>query len=212
MPSKKIYIIRHGQTDFNKNGIVQGAGVDSSLNETGRQQAKAFYDKYKGEGFEKVYDSGLKRTYESVHYFIEHDKADYTSLPGLNEISWGQYDGQKIFEGDHYWDVLEKWKSGSVDQKTAPDGESPMDVVERQKVAWEQIIQNKGTKKVLVCMHGRAIRILMAHLLKTPLKEMDQYKHHNLGLYILEEHNEEYRLLKSNDIEHLEPYPELVMR
>jgi bisphosphoglycerate-dependent phosphoglycerate mutase len=58
MPSKKIYIIRHGQTDFNKNGIVQGAGVDSSLNETGRQQAKAFYDKYKGEGFEKVYVSG----------------------------------------------------------------------------------------------------------------------------------------------------------
>ncbi|EJF08716.1 histidine phosphatase family protein, partial [Pontibacter sp. BAB1700] len=37
MSIKKIYLIRHGQTDFNLQGIVQGSGVDASLNELGRR-------------------------------------------------------------------------------------------------------------------------------------------------------------------------------
>ncbi|MFM8374363.1 MAG: histidine phosphatase family protein, partial [Bacteroidota bacterium] len=37
-----VYFIRHGETDFNRQGIIQGRGVDSDLNETGRQQARAF--------------------------------------------------------------------------------------------------------------------------------------------------------------------------
>ena len=41
---KHIYLVRHGQTDFNLKGIVQGSGVDASINETGLKQAQAFYD------------------------------------------------------------------------------------------------------------------------------------------------------------------------
>ena len=40
---KEIYIIRHGETELNRLGIVQGRGVDSDLNDTGRAQAEAFY-------------------------------------------------------------------------------------------------------------------------------------------------------------------------
>ena len=53
--TKKIYITRHGQTDFNKKGIVQGSGVDSDLNETGRLQAEAFFKKFKDHPFDKLY-------------------------------------------------------------------------------------------------------------------------------------------------------------
>ena len=44
IPTKKtIYLIRHGETDFNRQGIVQGSGVDSDLNELGLAQAEAFF-------------------------------------------------------------------------------------------------------------------------------------------------------------------------
>ena len=52
---KEIYIIRHGQTDYNLKGIVQGRGVDSVLNETGEEQAKKFHEKYKEHDFDVVF-------------------------------------------------------------------------------------------------------------------------------------------------------------
>jgi probable phosphoglycerate mutase len=47
--TREFFIIRHGETDFNLQGIVQGRGVDPSLNETGRRQANQFYEYYKNE-------------------------------------------------------------------------------------------------------------------------------------------------------------------
>jgi broad specificity phosphatase PhoE len=44
---KELYIIRHGETDLNKQGIVQGRGINSDLNDTGRAQAAAFFKMYK---------------------------------------------------------------------------------------------------------------------------------------------------------------------
>ncbi|HCZ37344.1 MAG TPA: histidine phosphatase family protein, partial [Cytophagales bacterium] len=70
MTTKKIYLIRHGQTDFNLKGIVQGSGVDSSLNAKGMAQAQAFFEMYKHIKFDKIYTSTLKRTRESVSGFI----------------------------------------------------------------------------------------------------------------------------------------------
>ena len=59
---KTIYIIRHGETDYNRQGIIQGSGVDSDLNETGRIQAEKFFKAYHHIPFDKVYTSELKRT------------------------------------------------------------------------------------------------------------------------------------------------------
>ena len=51
---KTFYFIRHGQTDLNLKGIVQGRGVDSPLNDNGFKQAQAFYDAYKDIPFDKI--------------------------------------------------------------------------------------------------------------------------------------------------------------
>ena len=68
---KKIYLIRHGETDMNRNHIVQGSGVDSSLNATGLEQGRLFYEQYKHLPFELVITSKLKRTTETVQHFIK---------------------------------------------------------------------------------------------------------------------------------------------
>ena len=71
MSTKKIYLIRHGETKYNKLGIVQGSGVDSDLNETGIEQANAFFEHYKNISFDKIYTSKLKRSQQSVQQFID---------------------------------------------------------------------------------------------------------------------------------------------
>src|ERR1035437_2074299 len=89
---RELYIIRHGQTDHNAAGIVQGKGVDLSLNEKGRKQAQAFFDAYKDVPFDMLYSSSLRRAQETISGFralgIPHE-----SLSELDEISWGDLEG-----------------------------------------------------------------------------------------------------------------------
>lgn len=201
MSTKKIYIVRHGETDYNKNGIVQGGTIDSSLNELGREQAEKFWSTYSEVPFEKVYTSTLKRTHESVKNFIEKIDA-WEQFSGLNEISWGDYDGTKIREDDYYWEVVNEWKSGNVNVRIK-GGESPGDVRDRQKPVITQI-QDSKEGLILVCMHGRAMRILLSHFVDGDLGKMDTYKHHNLGLYVLEmDESGELKIVDRNNTNHL---------
>jgi len=201
---KKIYIIRHGQTDFNLQGIVQGSGVDSSLNETGRAQARAFFDKYKDIGFDKIYTSALKRTRESVQDFIAGG-IPHEPLSGLNEISWGSKEGQRITpeEDAYYHWMLKEWQRGNTSERIT-GGESPNDVVLRQRPALDYIMSKDNEKTILVCMHGRAMRILLCELLNYPLKSMDMFEHHNLCLYQLDFTGSMYAIKKHNDKTHLD--------
>src|SRR5437588_6715319 len=90
---KTLYIVRHGQTDLNKQGIVQGRGRDTDLNEEGRQQAQLFYEAYKHVSFDKIYISALKRTQQSIQPFIDQGIL-YEKLSGLDELAWGVLEGQ----------------------------------------------------------------------------------------------------------------------
>ncbi len=203
MVRKKIYLVRHGQTDYNKSGIVQGGRIDAPINETGRQQAKAFYEAFKHISFEKVYTSELQRSWQSVQSFID-DGIPHEKYAGLNEISWGIYDGTKLFENEHYWTVVEEWKKGNTHISTDKElGQSPEDLATKQKVAMKKIIAG-DEECILICMHGRAMRILLCHLLGESVGNMENYKHHNLGLYILDYENGEFSIAESNVISHLQ--------
>jgi len=200
---KKIYIIRHGQTDFNLKGIVQGSGVDSSLNDTGRAQGAAFFDSYQSTPFDKVYTSKLKRTVESVQGFIDK-KIPHESVAGLNEISWGTKEGQRITpqEDAYYHWMLQQWQLGNTSQRIE-GGESPEDVVLRQRQAIDYIMSHESEQNILICMHGRAMRILLCELLNYPLKSMDMFEHQNLCLYQLDYTGSMFAIKKHNDTTHL---------
>lgn len=200
--TKKIYVVRHGQTDYNLRGIVQGSGVDSSLNDFGRLQTRAFYDAYKHIAFDKVYTSVLARTIESVEHFI-NDEIPHERLAGLNEISWGRKEGQSITpeEDKYYYHVLNRWQQGETNLPIE-GGESPEDVVKRMTPAINHILQ-QDEKTVLICMHGRAIRILLCILLKYPLKSMDMFEHENACLYCLNYVDGVFSVERYNDTTHV---------
>ncbi|NMM47969.1 histidine phosphatase family protein [Marinigracilibium pacificum] len=202
MSTKTIYLIRHGETDYNRKGIVQGSGINAPLNEQGRAQAEAFFSSYKDEGFEKVYTSDLIRTIESVAGFIDLG-IEHEIVPELKEINWGEKEGKKVSLEDKsdYSDLIAEWYKGNT-HLAFKGGESPNEVRDRMAIGFDRIIQ-QDFSKILVCIHGRAMRILLSHLLNYPLKYMDVFKHGNLQLYKLLYDDGNYILVKSNDYEHL---------
>ena len=209
-PIKDIYLIRHGETDYNRMGVVQGSGIDAHLNELGRQQAQAFFDHYEDLYIDKIYTSALVRTHQSVDGFIKKGIA-WEQHAGLNEISWGNKEGKSPnTEDDLYYKNLTKtWREGNVHVQSE-EGESPVEVLERQKPVVDLLLSRPEEKAILIAMHGRAMRVLLTHLFNAPLHHMDQYAHQNLCLYHLQYDYtaQEFRLLKGNCVIHLEDLPQ----
>ena len=203
MSSKKIYLLRHGQTDYNLQGIIQGSGVDSSLNETGRWQAQRFFEAYQEVPFDKIYTSALQRSIQSVQGFIDKGIAHET-FSELNEICWGNREGTQVTpESDQdYFAIISKWQQGEVHLRVE-QGESPEEVAARQRKFLEVLLSRPQEETVLICMHGRAMRILLCVMLNYPLQCMDIFEHHNLCLYVLEHTGTMFSVHKHMDIAHL---------
>lgn len=182
---------------------MQGSGVNSSINEKGTLQAQAFFDAYREVPFDKIYTSALKRTTESVQPFIKLG-IPFVHMEGLNEISWGKKEGQPItLEEDAYYNwMLNQWQLGNTHERIE-GGESPEDVTRRQDSAINYIMSKTEESTVLICMHGRAIRILLCRLLNYPLRSMDMFEHQNLCLYQLDFTGTMFSVRKYNDTAHL---------
>ncbi|WBO82869.1 histidine phosphatase family protein [Hymenobacter yonginensis] len=204
MSVKKIYLIRHGQTDFNVRGIVQGSGIDSSLNATGHQQAGRFHAAYAHLPFDRVYTSVLRRTHQSVQGFLDQ-QLPHEQHVALNEISWGTREGTRISpeEDEEYYGVLRQWTAGNTAARL-PGGESPDEVAARQRPFIELLKTRPAEETVLVCMHGRAMRVLLCQLLNYPLRYMDAFDHRNLGLYQLHYSGSMFTVRSFLDVAHLQ--------
>jgi len=202
LKSKKIYLIRHGQTDYNLRGIVQGSGIDAPLNDTGRAQGQAFFDAYKSVAFDKIYTSTLQRSIQSIDGFVKLG-IPHEQLSGLNEINWGSREGVVITpdEDAYYHQVISKWRKGET-SLPIEGGESPEMVLNRQKTALQHIL-NGDEETILVCMHGRAMRILLCLMLNYPLQFMDEFEHTNLCLYKINFTGKIFNIDWHNDQRHL---------
>ncbi len=209
MQNKKIYLIRHGQTEYNRRGVVQGSGIDAPLNETGWMQAQAFFDAFNDIPFQHIYTSVLQRSIQSVQGFIDLG-IPHTKLAGLNEINWGEKEGKEANAGDskYYTSIIKSWTSGSLD-RAIEGGESPNMVLERQKPALQKIISQADESPVLICMHGRAMRIFLCLMLGYPLTSMDEFEHANLGLYLInyDSDSQKFEIELANDQSYLPELP-----
>jgi broad specificity phosphatase PhoE len=203
MIQKTLYIVRHGQTDLNKQGIVQGRGRDTDLNEEGRHQASQFFNAYKNVPFDKIYISELKRTQQSVQQFIDLG-LPYEKLSGLDELAWGIHEGQAATPETKaaFLDLMRNWLDGNLDTKFE-GGESPNEVKVRQLEALDSIMSHPEEKTVLICMHGRAMRLLLCLLTERPLTEMDNFPHQNLVLYKVTYDGSKFEIVDFNNALHL---------
>ncbi|WP_051189640.1 histidine phosphatase family protein [Daejeonella oryzae] len=200
---KTIYIIRHGETDLNRRGIVQGRGMNTDLNEFGKLQSDAFHQAYQHVPFDKIYTSTLKRTHQTVQKFIDSGIA-WEQFPGLDELAWGIYEGKDSTEETKsaFRNMTHNWSQGDLHHKFE-QGESPLEVKERQLIVIQHLLQNTEDRNVLICMHGRALRLFLCLLTNIPLTEMDKFPHLNTTLYKVIYDGISFRIDDFNNTDHL---------
>lgn len=200
---KELYIIRHGETELNRLGIVQGRGIDSDLNDTGRAQGAAFFHLYKAVKFDKIYTSELKRTQQTVQQFIDLG-LPWEKLSGLDELAWGSWEGKPNTEESRiaFREIVEQWQGGNYNAKFE-GGESPNEVLIRLTTAVDLIKSRTTEKRVLICMHGRAMRLLLCLLTDKPLAEMGDFPHQNTTLYKINFTDGKFSIIDFNNTDHL---------
>jgi 2,3-bisphosphoglycerate-dependent phosphoglycerate mutase len=200
---KTIYFIRHGETEFNRLKIVQGSGVDSDLNESGRDQARKFYEYYHQDlNFDLIVTSALKRTSQTIEPFFNKN-IPYESWAEINEINWGIHEGMesKPWMIKAYKKMVEQWSIGNFDA-SLQDGESARQLADRINHFLESI-KTRPEKSILVCTHGRTLRCLMCLVKGQHLREMESYTHSNTGLFKVHWKKKKFIVEFENDTRHL---------
>ena len=160
----KLYIIRHGQTDWNVLGRIQGR-QDIPLNAAGRSQAQMLAKGMEKRPVTAIYSSPQLRAMETAMALARNQGAQVIPVPELVEIGYGDWEGRTAS------DILEKertlyeewWQHPAT--VAPPGGETLNQVDARCKKAWERI---KGEIKgdTAVVAHGGTLAHFIVHLLE----------------------------------------------
>jgi broad specificity phosphatase PhoE len=89
----RIILVRHGETEWNREHRLQGGASDVPLNETGRQQAVRLAERLKNEKIQAVFSSPLKRAAFTAEEIARYHNLKVTLLDGLKEIALGKLEG-----------------------------------------------------------------------------------------------------------------------
>lgn len=102
----KLFLIRHGQTDWNKQGIIQGS-TDIELNETGMKQAEETRKSLEGISFDCIFSSPLKRAQQTAEIIRQDDDLPLLCDDRLGERNFGKYEGTSVNQLNFtdFWDL-----------------------------------------------------------------------------------------------------------
>ena len=202
--SATIVLARHGQTELNRLGVVQGSGVDPGLNAEGQAQARALFARLR-DRVGGVVTSGMLRARETARPFADAGHA-VTADRRLREICWGEQEGMVATpeSREAYLRLTAAWRAGDLDARL-PGAESAAELATRLRAAWDDLRAAAAAAATppLVVMHGRALRCLCAIVEAQPIAAMDDYPHANAGYYVAECRGDAWSLTERNVTSHL---------
>ena len=148
----KLYITRHGETEWNTKGIMQGFG-NSPLTELGREQGKWLRDRMKDLHIDVIYSSPSGRAYETAEIIKGDRDIELLADDGLREINMGQWEGlcqdeiKELSEENHFnfWNLPSKYISVA--------GENYYEARERSYNTITKILEKEKGKTILIVTH-----------------------------------------------------------
>jgi broad specificity phosphatase PhoE len=158
--STRIFLVRHGETEWNRTKRAQGL-ADVDLNEQGRRQAEATAARLASEPVDAVYASDLARARDTAVPIAERHGLSVVEDPDFREIDQGEWTG---LSADEIWS---RWPDlrGARHHSRRPGGESPAQVRARNLAALQRVVESHPGGTVVVVGHGGALRWVAAEAL-----------------------------------------------
>jgi len=171
-----IYLVRHGETEWNKKRIIMGQS-DSPLTETGIEQVKATAQELKHVDFAAIFSSDLLRAQRTAAIIKLERQLAVQTTKALRERTFGHYEGMSVEEFEKIFkDSFDKLKQLTEKEQKAfkldRDIESDDDVVGRMITRLREIAVAYPGKNVLVVSHGTSIRTFLLHIGYAKLEEL----------------------------------------
>jgi len=161
----RIIIVRHGETDWNKEKRFMGKN-DFSLSDKGKEQACRLAERLEGENIDIIFSSPLRRALETAEEVAKKKGLKVLTEKKLVERNFGILEGITLEEakkgmGDDFFDKV-------IDEKffRIPQGESTYDVEKRVGNFLKDILGWDGDRNFLIVSHGGVGRIMINYLTK----------------------------------------------
>ena len=197
----RLYLVRHGQTDWNVQKRAQGH-TDRPLDSIGQEQAQRVGKAFLDLPVERVLTSDLKRAQQTAEEIARHTRLQLEILPELRERGFGEWEGQNFAEIAIRFGFEADFKGVTRNEVTPPGGESFMEVWSRLESV-VQDVRNRNENTAIVA-HGGTCSLLMAMFLNGDVSLSNAFRFSNASINELEPRPDGgLRLIRYNDISHL---------
>lgn len=183
----RLILVRHGETDWNRQGRFQGQ-IDIPLNSNGHAQAEAARSFLEGVTLNRAYSSSMSRPRETAEGILKsHSGVSLTVTDGLMEIGHGLWEGKLESEIREGWEeLLQAWKD-APETVQMPEGETIQDVWERSVECWNSIADGLDpSETALVVAHDAVNKTILCHLLGLAPKDIWSVKQGNGGVTVID--------------------------
>lgn len=202
----ELILIRHGETDWNRELRFQGQ-VDVSLNDIGHEQARRVARRLAGQPVHQLYASDLLRTQQTAQPIALETGLAVASDAGLREQSFGQVDGMRVDDiKARHPQAWEDWLRFHEDY-AMPGGESARQFHARVMGAVRQIVAAHAGQTLLVVTHGGVLDMIYRTALSLGLSGPRQSEIPNAGFNRVRFHGEAIEILAWADTAHLAGMP-----
>lgn len=197
------YLVRHGQTEWNAEGRVQGQ-TDTPLGDVGRLQARKVAARLAPVTLAAAYASDLSRAVETAREVLNGRGIPLRTTSALREADHGEWDGLPFTEVKARYPEQYARLLSRQDDVAAPGGESAAQVLERVKAARDQIrAAHADSDDLLVVAHSGSLRALLVALLDLPMAASWRLRLDPGSLSIVSVHQRGATLDLWNDTGHL---------
>ncbi len=190
----ELWLVRHGQTDWNLQGRYQG-NTDLPLNAAGLAQALALAELIEGERIQAIYSSDLQRAYRTAQAVADRWQLPIHTEPRLREVRLGEWEGLLFSE------IQQRYASNWAEREVNPlfarpvGGESVYDLAQRAWPAVDEIAAANQPGPVLLVAHGLVLATLLCAATNTPLSQTYQNVPENAAVTIVHWPTHSARLL-----------------
>jgi probable phosphoglycerate mutase len=180
----RLFLVRHGETEWNRDKRLQGHS-DSALTSEGRRQALRLANRLKRLQLEALYASDLGRAYSTAEVIGRQCGLSVARNRELRERSYGRFEGRSWAEIKEEFPEEYEACMARLAEYVPPEGESLKQMAERAWRAVDGIVLNHPGQRIAAVTHGGVLHVVVKRVLQIPLDAPRRFHLRNGSVHCL---------------------------